>query len=141
MPSRELCTVVYLSAPHLTHLLVRPTTAEGAHSQYRQAFQEPSQTTPTLQRWDACKLFTLSSLQSLSISGLSVEGVRDLQTFLPFAARLSQLTVDSQFVDDALLVHIAEVRNLRRLLIKSSGTKVKKKRAPRWLPLMHSGAR
>lgn len=109
--------------------------------QNRQAFQETSQTNLTLQRWDACKLFTISSLQSLSISGLSVEGVRELQTFLPFAVRLSQLTVDSQFVDDALLVQIGEVRNLRRLLIKSSGTKVRKISAPQWLPLMHSGAR
>lgn len=69
-------------------------------------------------------LLELSSLRLLSISGLSIEGVRELQKFVGKSTRLSHLTIDSQFVDDALLNQVAELKCLKKLLIKTSGTKV-----------------
>jgi hypothetical protein len=71
-------------------------------------------------------LLELNSLSSLSISGLSVEGIRELQKFIKHTTRLVHLTIDSQFIDDPLLLQVADLKFLEKLLIKTSGTKVNK---------------
>jgi hypothetical protein len=126
MPFRSICSVLYNSAPQLLELLFRPTTSDLAHSKHRIASQEPSSCgpAPIPQRWDAFLMLNFASLRTLYISGLSIDGIRELQKFLQRSARLAVLTIDSQFVDDALLLQVAELKCLQRLLIKSSGTKV-----------------
>jgi len=126
MPFRSICCVIHLSSPRLQELLIRPTNSNQAHSQHRLATHESNHCiTFTPQRWDAFTLLELASLHTLSISGLTVEGIRELQKFVQRASRLSHLTIDSQFVDDALLIQVAELKCLKKLVIKSSGTKVR----------------
>lgn len=125
MPFQSICTVVHQSCPQLRQLLIRPTISDLAHSQHRLASQESCYGfTPPPQRWDAFMMLTLQCLDTLYISGLSVDGIRELQSFLSQASRLSFLTVDSQFVDDALLHQVADLKRLKQLLIKTSGTKM-----------------
>jgi hypothetical protein len=128
MPPRSVCSVIKRSSPKLSELLFRPTNSDSAHSHHRLPSQEAShgQHVPTLQRWDAFMLLDLARLQVLSISGLSVDGIRELQEFVQQATRLTQLVIDSQFVDDALLYQVSGLKMLKKLLVKSSGTKVSK---------------
>lgn len=126
MPFHSICSVLHNSALHLTELLIRPTISDLAHSRHRLPSQDTASygPTPAPQRWDGFLLLNLASLRTLCISGLSIDGIRELQKLLQRAPRLAVLTIDSQFVDDALLMQVAELKCLQRLLIKSSGTKV-----------------
>jgi hypothetical protein len=126
MPFHSFCSVLYNSAPHLSELLVRPTISDLAHSRHRLASQDLASYSPAPapQRWDGFLMLNLASLRVLYISGLSIDGIRELQKLLQRATQLAVLTMDSQFVDDALLLQVAELKCIQRLLIKSSGTKV-----------------
>lgn len=128
MPFESICSVLNQSCPQLSQLLIRPTISDLAHSQHRLASQESCYgSTPIPQRWDAFMLFTLNNLETLYISGLSSDGIRELQKFLSQSSRLAVLTIDSQFVDDILLHQIAGLKRLKQLLIKTSGTKMTEK--------------
>lgn len=123
MPIRNISSVLHKSCPEIADIAFRPTTSDLAHSYTRTGTQEGA-TTTILQRWDGFMLQSLSNLKSLSISGLSQEGIRELEKLLVHSKRLQRLSVDSQFVDDSLLFQAASLKQLRSLLIKSSGTKV-----------------
>ncbi|PWN93098.1 hypothetical protein FA10DRAFT_290249 [Acaromyces ingoldii] len=78
-------------------------------------------------RWEAPRLSSLHCLRVLSLSKLSSDGVNQLHMVLQFAPMLEKMTIESLFIDDALLAHVGKLRYLTNLTLRSSGTKISDK--------------
>lgn len=112
--------------PGLNALIVRPVSLVENHTTtlQQQLAGPPEQHCEGHLRWDAPRLSSLHCLRLLSLSKLSSDGVNQLHMVLQCAPMLEKMTIESLFIDDALLAHVGKLRYLTNLTLRSSGTKV-----------------
>lgn len=125
-PFRGFCQVLSQVAPGLNALIVRPIGLIENHTtilQHQLAGPAEHHCEGHL-RWEAPRLSSLHCLRVLSLSKLSSDGVNQLHMVLQFAPMLEKMTIESLFIDDALLAHVGKLRYLTNLTLRSSGTKV-----------------
>lgn len=97
----------------MSHLVVKPLVVTGANC--------------APERWAADDLNALPLLQTLILSLTSAEGIRNIGLAAPSMTQLKHLSIDSPFIDDALLVRLGTATLLEVLVLRGNGTKVRVK--------------